>query len=45
MNYILLNKNRPLANIELSDNGYIVGINKIIGAEAFPVGIIIDNNI
>lgn len=29
MNYTLLNKNRPLADIELSDSGYIVGINKI----------------
>lgn len=45
MNYTLLNKNRPLADIELSDSGYIVGINKIIDAEAFPVGVITDNNI
>ena len=45
MNYILLNKNRPLANIELSDSGYIVGINKIIDTEAFPVGVVTDNDI
>lgn len=45
MNYKLLNKNRPLADIELSDSGFIVDINKIIDAEAFPVGVITDNNL
>lgn len=45
MNYTLLNKNRPLAEIELSDSGFIVAVNKIIDAEAFPVGVITDNNL
>lgn len=45
MNYTLLNKNRPLADIELADSGYIVGINKIIDADAFPVGVITDGSI
>ena len=45
MNYKLLNKNRLLADIELSDSGFIVDINKIIDAEAFPVGVITDNNL
>lgn len=45
MNYTLLNKNRPLAEIELSDSGFIVAVNKIIDAEAFPVGVIADNNL
>lgn len=45
MNYKLLNKNRPLVDIELSDSGFIVDINKIIDAEAFPVGVITDNNL
>lgn len=45
MNYKLLNKNRPLADIELSDSGFIVDINNIIDAEAFPVGVITDNNL
>lgn len=45
MNYTLFNKNRPLAEIELSDSGFIVAVNKIIDAEAFPVGVITDNNL
>ena len=45
MNFILMNKKRPLADIDLSDSGYIVSINKIIDADAFPVGVITDNNI
>lgn len=45
MNYTLLNKNRPLADIELSDSGYIVGIKNIIDADAFPVGVITEDNI
>lgn len=45
MNYKLLKKNRLLADIELSDSGFIVDINKIIDAEAFPVGVITDNNL
>ena len=45
MNYKLLNKNRLLADIELSDSGFIVDINKIIDAEAFPGGVITDNNL
>ena len=45
MNYKLLNKNCLLAEIELSDSGFIVDINKIINAEAFPVGVITDNNL
>lgn len=45
MNYKLLNKNCLLADIELSDSGFIVDINKIINAEAFPVGVITDNNL
>ena len=45
MDYTLFNKNRPLAEIELSDSGFIIAANKIIDAEAFPVGVIVDNNI
>ena len=45
MNFILMNKKRPLADIDLSDSGYIVSINKIIDADAFPVGVITDNDI
>lgn len=45
MDYTLLNKNRQLAKIELSDSGFIVALNKIIDAEAFPVGVIIDDNL
>lgn len=44
MSYILLNKNRQLAEIEISDSGFIVSINKIIDAEAFPVGVIIEDS-
>lgn len=43
MNYTLMNKNRPLAEIELADNGYIIGINKIQDPAAFPVGVIDDS--
>lgn len=40
MQYTLMNKNIPLAEVEFSDRGYITAIKNIITAEAFPVGVL-----
>lgn len=42
--YTLMNKNIALASINMAENGYIVELNNIHNAEAFPVGVFKDSN-
>lgn len=42
--YTLMNKNIALASINIAENGYIVELNKIYNAEAFPIGVFKYNN-
>ena len=37
--YILMNKNRPLVEVQLSDAGFIIDATTVFEHEAFPVGI------
>lgn len=42
--YTLMNKNIALASINMAENGYIVELNKVHNAEAFPVGVAKDSS-
>lgn len=42
MRYTLMNKNRPLADIELDTNGFIASIYQLFDVDALPVGVLND---
>ena len=41
--YILMNKNRPLVEVEVSESGFIIATYKIYDESALPVGVYVPN--
>ena len=41
--YILMNKNRPLVEVEVSESGFIIATYKIYDKSALPVGVYVPN--